>query len=222
MIFYLVLAPISLLCEGILLYGFIRLRQIKYHPEILIFWQSLSQLIMDMHWFTGIDQVKNQISGDTCRIIGAFSIYFYFLSWDYTTLLSIEIFIKFRHPENTNYEKRRLWYHLGSHLTSLAVFLWVILDKSNNGRSIMQTCFSQENKVYELAIMAPALLHFPICVVITGYSWYISYGTFYRSCLKYHMLVVAAFIVGWVPIAIVHGLTYNNFHAAGPLWVIRV
>jgi hypothetical protein len=102
------------------------------------------------------------------------------------------------------------------------VLLWVVIGQDNDGESIMKTCFSQESKTYELAIMAPALLHFPICVVITGYSWYISYGTFYRSCLKYHMLVVAAFIVGWVPIAIVHGLSYENFDIHPPEWIISV
>lgn len=222
MISYTALAPLSVICEATLLYGFIRLRQIKEHPEILIFWQCLSQLIMDIHWFTGIDSVRSHMSNFSCCFLGAFCIYFYFLSWDYTTLLSIEIFIKIQNPHETNYKKRRMWYHYVSHLTSLGVFLGLILGGNNNGKSIMSTCFVEARSIYELVVMIPAFIHFPICAIMTGYTWYNSYGTFYLNYLKYHMLVIVAFSIGWVPIAIVHGLNYSGFDIIVPEWFVTV
>jgi hypothetical protein len=212
---YSILAPLSVVSESLILYSFIRLSQIKEHPEIIIFWETLAQLILDIHWFTGIAPIKDFLGEKPCQFFGSFSMYFYFLSWDYNLLLSIEILLKILQPHKTGYSIRRIWYHCISHLTSFIVFLFCMLG-DNNGNSIMKTCFVQEKSVYELFVLVPALLHFPLCIIIIGYTIYISYGTFYLRYLNYHMLVVATFAFSWVPIAIVHGLNYYKFEYTVP------
>ena len=202
---YSVFAPISVISESFLLYGFIRLHQIKEHPEIMIFWQCLSQIILDIHWFTGIAKINQTLSSSGCKFLGSFSVYFYFLSWDYTLLLSIEILLKILKPHLTGYNKRRVWYHVISHLTSLVLFI-VLMSGDNNGDSIMTTCFVEKRSVYEIIIFLPVVIHFPLCAGVVLYTIYMSHNTFYVDYLKYHMLVVMAFAIAWVPIGIVHGL----------------
>lgn len=218
---YMVFAPLSVSCEFVLIYGFWKLRQFKDHPEVMIFWQCISQIILDIHWFTGIEYIKGSLSDEACLFLGAFSVYFYYLSWDYSLLLSIEILLKIMNPHKTGYKRRRFWYHAISHITSMVVFV-VIMVSQTNGNSILATCFVQRHSAYELVILAPALLHFPLCALIIGYTLYISNGTYFAPYLKYHMLVVAAFSASWVPIALAHGLCYDYFEITVPVWFIYV
>lgn len=219
---YMALAPISVICECLLLYGFYKLRQFRAHPEILIYWQCLSQLVMDIHWFTGIEYVRSWMPQTCCMLLGSFCVYFYFLSWDYTVLLSIEILLKIRNPHKTKYKQRRFWYHTISHATSFAAFLFLIFKGDNDGQSIMKTCFVQARSIYELIVFIPVFVHFPICVGVTVYTIYISYNTFYLNYLKYNMLVVIAFSIAWMPIALVHGLSYHGFDIEIPFWFLMV
>ena len=96
------------------------------------------------------------------------------------------------------------------------------MTSQTNGNSIMTTCFVQEKSVYELVILIPALIHFPLCMSIISYTIYISFNTYFATYLNYHMLVVGAFSICWVPIALVHGLSYHKFNVTVPLWFIYV
>ena len=215
------LAPLSVVSEAFLLYAFIRLKQIKEHPEIMIFWQCLSQIILDIHWFTGIQVINDNLTPIGCRFLGAFGVYFYFLSWDYNMLLSIEILLKILNPHQTGYKKRLIWYHCISHLTSAALFISIMVSDTN-GNSIMKTCFVENRSVYEIVVFLPVFIHFPISMCVICYTIYISYNTFYVTYLKYHMLVVLTFSICWVPIGIVHGLNYKGFGLTQPVWFLYV
>lgn len=218
---YIVFAPLSVISEFVLLYSFLRLKQHKDHPEVLIFWQFLSQIILDIHWFTGIVQFKQKLSTDECLLLGSSSVYFYYLSWDYTLFLSAEILLKILNPYKTGYKKRRIWYHTFAHLSSATIFI-ILMISETNGNSVLDTCFVEEFSVYELLILIPALLHFPLCVGIIGYALYISHNTHYAIYLKYHIMVVMTFSFCWVPIGIVHGLFYYRFHTILPEWYVYV
>ena len=102
---YTVIAPVSVLSQSALIYGFLRVKQMKKHPEILIIFQCISQIILDLHWLTGIPDVHSSLAPSSgCQIIGAFFVYCYFICWDYILFLSLEIFIKIRDPANCNYK----------------------------------------------------------------------------------------------------------------------
>ena len=218
---YSVLAPISVVSEILMIYGFIRLNQIKQHPEIMIFWQCLSQFILDIHWFTGISTVKENLGDRGCQFIGAFCVYFYFLSWDYNLLLSIEILLKITQPHKTNYSRRMVWYHVVAHLSSLVFFILIIIG-STNGTSVMKTCFIEGKTNIELVVFIPAAFHFPLCAGIVIYTLWISFNKFYIQYLKYHMFVVGTFAFSWLPIAFVHFLNFKDFDVNIPSWFFFV
>lgn len=218
---YLFLAPLSVTSEILLIYTFWRLSQFKDHPEIMIFWQCLSQIILDIHWVTGVKSIKSSLSPFQCCLLGAVCIYFYYLSWAYNLFLSIEILLKISQPHETHYKRRLLYYHIISHLSSLIIFLIIITSKTN-GDSLMSTCFIEKHSQYESIILIPALFHFPLCVGIVLYTIYISYNTYYAIYLKYHMLVVLTFSITWVPVGLAHGIVSLNPETIIPLWFICV
>ena len=219
---YTALTPLSVISEVILLYGFVRLKTLREHPEVLIFWECIAQLIMDVHWFTGIERFKVRLSDTECQVLGAFSYYFYLLSWDYNLFLSIEILLKVLNPHLVGYKVRRIWYHLIAHSSSFIMFTLLVIAENNNGDSIMRTCFVQNKSIYELFVFIPAVIHFPLCIGITMYTCWISYNTFYLTYLKYHMLVVFTFAMCWLPAGIVHGINYKGFEIVIPEWFLLV
>ena len=218
---FLVLAPVSLISEFLLLYGFLRLKELRAHPEILIFWECIAQIIFDAHWFTGISFIKIHVSDFACQFLGSLCVYFYILSWDYNVLLSIEILLKILNPHRTGYVRRRFWYHSISHLTSLAIFIALMVGE-NNGNSVLNTCFVESRTVYELVILIPAIVHFPVCIGITAYTFWLSHNTFYVPYLKYHMVVVCVFAGCWLPPSLLHGLNYRGFGVQVPEWLAVV
>ncbi|OMJ95176.1 hypothetical protein SteCoe_1553 [Stentor coeruleus] len=211
---YSILAPISAICGLFQVYGFYKLKLVNNHPEILVFWQCVSQLILDIHWFTGISYIHKNIGETCCLLLGDFFVYFYYLSWNYTVFLSVEILIKMTNPCVTDYKKRTRWYHLISHALSICIFFVVAINyKHNNGKSIIKTCFVQKGSFLELIVIAPVFIHFPIATGLNGYTIY----KFYRAkeiidYLRYIIFVVIAFSIAWVPVAIVHGIQFDAFN----------
>lgn len=207
---YLILAPLSVLSEIILVYAFWKLELFKEHPEVMIFWQSVSQIILDLHWVTGAKSIKSYFSDKECLVYGAFSLYFYYLSWNYTLFLSIEILLKILKPHKTGYKKRRFLYHAIAHTSSIIVFI-LLVTSNTNGTSFIKTCFIQKETPYELIIIIPAFFHFPLTIGIILYTFYITNNVYFLPYLRYHMLVVMAFSLTWIPISLIHTLIYFNF-----------
>jgi hypothetical protein len=218
---YSILAPLSLLSQLLLIYSFFKLNQIKNHPEIMIFWQCISQIAIDVHWLTGIEAIKSSLTDEVCLFLGSFSVYFYYLSWDYNLFISIEILLKVRNPHEESYKGRKFWYHFLAHLSSSAVFITLMLS-GTNGKSLLNTCFIEKETIYELVFVAPALFHFPLCMSLTFYTLYLSYGTHFKPYLFTHMLVVATFSVSWVSVALFHGISYLEGSKYPPEWFVYV
>ena len=216
---YGIMAPISLVSQLILIYGYLRIRKMRKHPEIMIFWQCISQSVTDLHWITGYSELHNSLSPYGCKVLGAFFAYCYFLSWDYILFLSIEILIKLKDPLNCNYTTRILFYHLFSHISSLIIFIVLSAVSNNNGSSVINTCFVQQRSVYELLILVPALIHFPICLFVCCYTLWMSRYIKHSNYAAYHVYIVAAFCISWLPGSLAHGLQYRGFDLENIVWL---
>ena len=46
---YGILAPISMISQLILIYGYLKIKKMRKHPEMMIFWQCITQSLMDLH-----------------------------------------------------------------------------------------------------------------------------------------------------------------------------
>ena len=217
---YEIFAPISAICQIILVYGYLKVKKMQKHPEIMIFWQCLSQIILDAHWLTGIPELHDDLTGKGCQILGAFFVYFYYLSWNYVLFLSVELIKKIKDPLKCNYKRRLMVYHILSHSSSLTVFICLIAVDNNNGQSLIHTCFVEKNSPYELIIMLPVIIHLPICLYICAWTIWYSLKNNHAALLRPHVNVVLAFSISWVPIGLAHGLSYPGFHTP-QLWILN-
>lgn len=211
LLFYTIGSSISILSQLVLIYGFFRVKVMKKHPELLVVWQCISQIILDSHWLTAISDI-NEFVSDWCQSIGAVFVYFYYISWDYILFLSLEILIKLRNPLNCNYSKRLQIYHMIAHLISLGIFSALVSVNNNDGKSVVGTCFVQKGSIYELIVFFPVLFHVPVCLGIAIYTFWV--GRKNRTALqfKHHNLVVFVFTICWGTGALDHGLSYHNVY----------
>lgn len=204
-------SSISILSTCFIIYGYFSVKLMKRHPEVLMAWQCISQIIYDAHWYTGISSFYNLIS-DYCQVLGAVFLYFYYLSWNYILYLSIEILVKIKDPLNCNYSKRLQMYHMIAHLISLSVFCWLVAVQNNNGRSFFNTCLVQDGSIYELLIFFPVIFHVPICLGIGIYTlWYVRLQK-KGFQLRHHNIVVLVFIICWGANALDHGLHWQSIY----------
>ena len=207
-----ILAPISLLSQLILIYGYIRIKDLRQHPDMLTFWHCVSESIVDLSWITGIAQVHKYLSGPTCQFIGAFFMYFYFLHWDYMLFLSLEILIKVKDPLNCKHNQRVKFYHIISNLLSLGIYIWLSVAKDNNGKSGLKTCFVEQESIYELLILVPSLIHLPVMIGICLYILWASRKLRHSSYAKHHIYVVTTFVITRIPVCLADGLNYEKFN----------
>ena len=206
-----ILAPISLLSQLLLIYGYSRIKKMRRYPEIMVLWQCISQSAMDLHWMTGLVRLHEYLPSLGCQLLGAFFVYFYFINWDYILFLSIEILIKVKHPFNCNQKNRAAIYHLSSHLSSLAIFILLSSVTNNDGNSIMGTCFVQQKSIYDLVIFIPIIIHYPICIYACCNTVWISRSMKHANYAKHHIYVVVVFSLSWVTASLAHGLSYQGF-----------
>jgi len=218
---YFILAPLSFVASILLLWSYFKVPKLKEHPGVLIFWQCLSQCIVDCHWFTSIPEIKESLSDTACNILGGFACYFYFVSWNYTIALSYEIYLKIQRPHLNSYKFRTAVYHLLCFGFPVPILILLTVFDGNNGDSVMSACFIQNNTDYELVMWIAVAIHSPLCFAIVIYSLYRVWGQSQTKHLIYHTMVVLSFTACWLPFSICHGLSSNRISQT-PEWVISL
>lgn len=202
-------AGLSLVSQLTMIYGYLKLKRMRMYPELLIFWQNLSQVILSLHWLSGLPSVFSFVS-PACKEIGAVFLYFYYLCFNVILFLSIEIVIKLKYPLNCCYKSRVRMYKVLNHLVCIPSFIILITADNNDGVSIFGTCFVQHNTIYELFVFAPLVIHTPICLVLSFYTFWNTLGRKHGKNLRYHNYVVITFCFCWGFGALLHALSYFN------------
>ena len=199
----------SVLSQLFLIYGYLKLKCMKKHPEQLIFWQNFSQMVLNLHWLTGVQEIYDYVS-PYCQEIGAVTLYFYYLCCNVILFLSIEIAIKLKNPLNCNYKIRLGVYKVLSQAICITCFCVVMFSHNNDGKSIYGTCLVQHNTVYDLLVFVPFMVHSPICLVLSLYTFWRTHGKRKVRNLRYHNYVVIVFSICWGFGALFHAFAYYD------------
>ena len=164
-------------------------------------------MVLNLHWLTGVKEIYEYVS-PYCQEIGAVTLYFYYLCFNVILFLSIEIVIKLKNPLNCNYKKRLIMYKIFSQTICIPCFCIAIFSHNNNGKSIYGTCFVQDNTVVYLLIFVPFIIHSPICLVLSLYTFWRTFGKKKVKNLRYHNYVVIVFSICWGFLALFHAFSY--------------
>lgn len=130
-----------------ILIAYIFIGGLRKPPGMLILWQTVLQIILDIEWgIVGIlhSGINTSISNNSCIGLGILAIYCFYVVWNYYFCLVIELVIKLKDPMNGNYKKRSPIYHITSHICGFAFTLYAII-RDQAGNSLLLTCFIKRN-----------------------------------------------------------------------------
>ena len=205
---YILLAPLSVIGSGLLLWTHLKIAQLRRHPGILVLMQCLTQCIVDLHWFTSIPWVEESLKGVPCVLIGALSCYFYFASWNYTLALSSEVFSMIRNPFRANSKFRNTLYHSLCLGVPVPVFVLLVVYGETDQNSVKPACYLATDLIVGLLIWFLLIVHVPVSLLVVAYSILKVWGQSVSSEMIYHALVVLGFNISWLPFSIWNGLSY--------------
>jgi hypothetical protein len=137
--------------------------KLRKFPGNLFTMISISLLVYNCHWLSADPGVHDFLSANSalCEFLGLVLMFFYFLGYNYTTCLSIEILFKLQNRTNIHHKKRLLSYHLLSWLISIifCVFLYVY---KGLGMSSFETCSVNDKQKIHVLEFLPLVLNEPI------------------------------------------------------------
>ena len=165
---YTVLGVTSLIAGLVLLLAYARIRVLREPPGMLIFWQCVGQTMVDFHWaYAGLYFVASEKLEDSiaCRFHGLASLYCYFLTWNYTLALSLEIFSKVRNPLRHSYRHKSWIYHSASHLSCIALTA-AVGSTGASGIAVDNTCFIRDGSWAESLMVLLVVFYFPLCLAL--------------------------------------------------------
>lgn len=107
--------------------------------------QCILQFLYDIHWLTSYSPINQEITTEKiCDWLGILVMTVYNLGLFYSTVLGIEIIIKFKNIGNIAYYKRSLVYHIASIGTALAIDV-LLYAFGGYGVSNIKTCSINSN-----------------------------------------------------------------------------
>ena len=218
----------SLVSGLLLIWGHLRIPELRKYPGMIIFWQVVSQAVFDFHWYSGVPSVQQYspdrflVAAGLCQGLGAFFAAFYCISWNYIVAISYEIYYRLKHPYIVKLGSRTILYHIAAQLIAIVVFCVLMFADNNNGQSTMGTCFFESGSDYELLMFVPLVLHCPLVIYFGVVSAYYLWGKPHLQLFWVHVRVCIAFFLSSVLIIALHGLNYGPFEINLPSWMLAV
>jgi len=210
-----VLAPLSILASMIMIWSHTRIKKLRQHPGMLVLMQCLVQLIVDCAWMSSYYTIKNSFQGFLLFIAESVFGWAYFASWNYTLVISFEIYCKIRNPLSHTSKLRKAVYHGFSLGFPIVYTILFITDREMNEDPSDPLCYLP--KYNEVGFIAWLWLsaHALISLSLATYSLYRVRGNNYMA---YHSLVVIAFCVSWIPNIICNFIVFFGYDI--PDWIL--
>lgn len=211
--FLLVFMSISIICQLLMIYAFIKIKKIRRHPGIYILIETLAHLLIEIHWISALNPVKDQIKEIGCKITGAITLYCSTIAFNYMLFLTLEVYFKISRIYIYGYKKRGNYYHVIAQITSIPCLVaLIVIDQ--NGESKFGGCSIEESITFEMVPVIRNFIYIPLILVFLGLAFYKRSvnDTESVSTLKYHFYVILAFIITFTPIQLINGANYLEFN----------
>ncbi|CAG9327682.1 unnamed protein product [Blepharisma stoltei] len=204
---YGILGLLSFISGLFLLAAYFILKGMRKHPGMLILGQSLAQTIVDFQWsfFSFRYWTQSEVPGSIfCSVNGIITLYFFFVSWNYSLCLSHEVLIKINNPMDSSYRKRSPIYHIATHSIGLIIAILVIsLDSA--GESVIGICLIKKGSWVNNIMFIPLFTYYPFSIVVSIMSIYIITKTTsesFKTFLIKHSVFLIVYTVFWLPVCL--------------------
>ena len=203
------LSSLSILSGLAMILAYIRLSSLRKPPGMLVLYQSMAQLIIDIHWlFSGVykKSVGHSEPYLQCRVHGILSTYFFFLSLNYIFCISLEVINKLRSPMENSFRKREVLMHILSHVSCLAL-VCVLAVRGGTGESVLGPCFIKAGTWADYLMLLPILCYYPFSMIIVIYAFVMYRRTRVlkrRIFLLRFSMVIFLYEICWIPVCFLH------------------
>jgi len=202
------LMGISLLLDLYFAFLFLRIAELREGPGQLILAQTQAQIILDLHWLT-LNDVWSDKNSTTCQIVGFFIYSGCVLACAYSAAICVAVsqyFEKDKYPS--------LWrYHAA--VLCLSLGLCVIMACTGGlGKSAFGDCSLRDGRWTELT----QLLILCVAAVISIWASIRFVHRFrLNSRFTWNILLVSlVYLAQWIPSAILHFISYQQFRVTPP------
>ncbi|OMJ72788.1 hypothetical protein SteCoe_28678 [Stentor coeruleus] len=213
LVFLLVFMSISIVCELLMIYAFIKLKKLRHRPGIYVIIQVIAHLIVDFHWLSAVAIIRNSITMQGCRFVGALVFYSSTIAFNYILFLTLEIYFSVSQKYLDDFKKRSYYFHAIAQITSIP-FLIMLEISGKAGSSKFGACGIEASSEYEIVPVIRNFFYITLILIFMGLSFYkrSKNDDECASALKYHLYVVLGFIITFAPIQIINGVNYPEFH----------
>ena len=202
LILVLVFSVLSSTCECLLMYGFLKLKELNTHPGRFLFLQCIFQLVYHTHWLTAIPELHKGLGERGCIICGSIFAFILLGIFELNLFISIEVYFKLHNPINDSHQKRLKIYY-SSMLVTL-IFCVIILNFcEQDGNSGLRTCFVEEGSPCEVISVLPLIMTI-VCIIMTWLCFRENRKNNLKifAILKYNIYVVLSLCLTLLPSAI--------------------
>jgi hypothetical protein len=205
--FVVVFSVFSSLCEMLLIFGFLKLNELKKHPGSLIVLQCIFQLILHLHWFTIFPLFRE--NEHLCIFLGSVAVFAFEAAWECNLFICIEVLRMLQDPRDAGIKLRIRNYTIALIITGVCCVL-ILNIPGQKGQSGLGTCFIEEGSRYEIIAAFPLLILLP-CILIISYSfWKYHTNSSTIATLKYNLYVVISLLISLGPSAVFDGFDFKS------------
>lgn len=206
--FFITCVSLSIVSEFLLIFAFIKLEQIRKYPGQFILIQTIFQLFLDIHWLSGLGSLHLSLHKQICKLIGALTTCCVFHAWTFNFFISLEVYKKLIQPKSTR--KTRFYLYFISTILFTITILLCLLVSDQTGISLFNTCSIEAGSPYQLINLFMVVFVTLSCAYMSALCVYVGKGNKkLNGFLKYHIFVIAGFIVTLGPAATLDGLSYK-------------
>lgn len=198
---------LSALSELLLIYGFIKVPEIRKYPGKFILCQCIFQFFLDIHWLSSLNNLSFLHNHATCKVIGALCIAFEIQAWLCNLYICIEVVKKMNSPKLDKQKRLKVYVFI-----SILMFLFTVLTLSlgsQSGLSDIKTCSIEYRSYYNIFQVLTLLFFVPSCMILA--FWCLNKGKsnpLLTKTLRYHIYVVITFTVSLLPSMINGALSF--------------
>mmetsp|Transcript_29958 Transcript_29958/g.53161 ORF Transcript_29958/g.53161 Transcript_29958/m.53161 type:complete len:650 (+) Transcript_29958:31-1980(+) len=198
---YTILGLFSFVSALAIIFAYLLLRSLRVPPGMIIMMQCIGVAIVDLQWalaaihYVATGSLEDSLS---CQAQGLLTVFFVYQSWNYTTCLACEIYLKLNRPLVGRYTRRDKLYHAISNIAAFAIATLVgVTDAA--GLSPNGTCFIKSGSWAEALGFLSLVYLVTSCYIALDCIVRMSYAGVGAGILKRYSWFVVAFSMIMLP-----------------------
>ena len=160
-------SPISLVACSWLVYAFYKYKRMHKPPGNLLILTILWEMFVFFELaYTSVNVIRQGevVDNTGWKIVGALTLYFWHLAWNYFTCLAFEIMYRMLRPTDLKYKLRFLIYNVLCHIPWICYVSYGIANQEF-GIADLKGWFTKRGSALDVFFVIPFCIYFPMDII---------------------------------------------------------